>query len=440
MDGTIGGSNVPRHGSSWQGASKEDMHSTLARSSPVTQGSSPQLQGLVPRPRRSRISPCYASGVRMAGQAAGGYTRLLHARASSKYDSSSAGVSDHRFALVDERPSANTLRADDAPESELSERSSFSAEGGPVIVWNALLWDRFPDGDRLGGIAVNVAVRLAELGTHVAPVVRVGNDELGHAAVEQLSARGVDTSLVQIDDERRTGHTIVSFENDEPRFENQPGCAWEWLEMTENLAQALHSARAFVFGTATQRSEHGRKALADGLAELSPSAPTLFDPNLRRNIFDSENDLALTQGLARANVLKLSRNDVELIGERLGIKDDPVAALLRSDTRLPYASDRRLVVVTDAASGSCWFANNMQLNIPAAPAQPGGDPVGCGDAYLAATVHGYVNGWPAPNIGSLASLISAEVASTRGATQPISAERLSEIYGQSAPDTSNADS
>lgn len=434
MDGkTVGGSAAPQHASSGQDMSEAGARPTLAHSSLRTQRSSPTLQGLAPRLPLSRIPACYASGMRTAGQAAGRHTRLSHVRTNSEYVSS-AGVSDHQFVQIDERSSANTLLVDDAPESPLAERTSFSTEGGPVIVWNALLWDRFPDADRLGGIAVNIAVRLAELGTHVAPVVRVGNDELGHAAVEQLSARGVDTSLVQIDEERPTGHTIVSFENDEPRFENQPGCAWEWLEMTEDLAQALHGARAFVFGTATQRSEHGRRALAEGLAELSPVAPTLFDPNLRRNISGPENDLALKQGLARANVLKLSRSDVELIGERLSIKDDPVSALLRSDSRLPYAPDRRLIVVTDAASGSRWFATNLQLNIPAAPAQPGGDPVGCGDAYLAATVHGYVNGWPAANIGLLASLISAEVAGTRGATQPISAERRSEIYSQSAPD------
>src|SRR5262245_59375770 len=36
-----------------------------------------------------------------------------------------------------------------------------------ILVWGEVLWDRFPDGDRLGGAPANVAWHLGQLGEHV---------------------------------------------------------------------------------------------------------------------------------------------------------------------------------------------------------------------------------------------------------------------------------
>jgi sugar/nucleoside kinase (ribokinase family) len=53
----------------------------------------------------------------------------------------------------------------------------------PIVSYGELLWDRFPDGERLGGCAANVAFHLAQLGAHALLVSRVGDDELGRRAV-----------------------------------------------------------------------------------------------------------------------------------------------------------------------------------------------------------------------------------------------------------------
>src|SRR5690606_28602669 len=115
-----------------------------------------------------------------------------------------------------------------------------------VLVWGELLWDRFPDGDRLGGAPANVAWHLAQLGTPVALVTRVGDDDAGRAAIEQMAAIGVDTSLVQIDPERATGEVSITVEDGEPRYRLHAGRAWERIELTPAVAERLVAARALV--------------------------------------------------------------------------------------------------------------------------------------------------------------------------------------------------
>ena len=97
-----------------------------------------------------------------------------------------------------------------------------------VLVWGELLWDRFPDGARLGGAPANVAWHLAQLGTRVALVTRVGDDDDGRAAIAAMAARGVDVSLVQVDRERATGEVEVTVAADtgEQRYRLVPGRAW----------------------------------------------------------------------------------------------------------------------------------------------------------------------------------------------------------------------
>src|SRR4029079_17803648 len=97
-----------------------------------------------------------------------------------------------------------------------------------VVVWGEVLWDRFPDGDQLGGAPTNVAWHLARRGVAVALVTRVGDDDDGRRAVAALGAAGVDVSLVQVDAERATGEVVIEVDAaGEPRYRLVPGRAWE---------------------------------------------------------------------------------------------------------------------------------------------------------------------------------------------------------------------
>ncbi len=284
------------------------------------------------------------------------------------------------------------------------------------MIWGELLWDRFPDGDRLGGAPANVAWHLAQLGTPVALVTRVGDDADGRAAIERLAAVGVDTSLVQVDPDRATGEVTVTLEAGEPRYRLVPDRAWERIAFTAAVEARLPAARAIVFGTLAQRTPVGLAALAAVLAAASPRVVRVCDPNLRPSSRAAGDDAALAQALAAADVVKLGEREVTQVGARLG-HADPVAALL--------ARGARLIAVTRGAAGSTWHAADAaRLEVAAIASRPGGDNVGCGDAYVAGMVHGLLAGWPWPRIARLAAAVAAEVAGARGATPVIDGAAL----------------
>lgn len=285
-----------------------------------------------------------------------------------------------------------------------------------VVVWGELLWDRFPDGDQLGGAPANVAWHLAQLGTPVALATRVGDDADGHAARARLRTAGVDDALVQVDGERATGEVTVTVVDGEPRYRLVPGRAWERIELTPAIAERLPAVRALVYGTLAQRRPVGLAALEAALAAASPRVLRVCDPNLRPASPSPGDDAALASALRAADVVKVGERELAMIGARLGIAD-VVASLLENGTRL--------VAVTRGADGSTWYGPGGALfRVAAVPARPGGDNVGCGDAYVAGMVHGLLAGWPWRRIGALAAAIAAEVASARGATPVVDGPAL----------------
>ena len=110
-----------------------------------------------------------------------------------------------------------------------------------VVIWGEVLWDRFPDGDRLGGAPANVAWHLGLAGGWARLISRVGDDHAGRTAIAQLS-NACDPELVQIDPERGTGEVLVAIESGEPRYTLVPGRAWERIECTPDAASAIGEA------------------------------------------------------------------------------------------------------------------------------------------------------------------------------------------------------
>lgn len=60
-----------------------------------------------------------------------------------------------------------------------------------------------------GGGACNTAATLAELGIKASAHCRVGNDDNRKAVVKNLKQRGVNTKLIQTDNEKQTGFSLV---------------------------------------------------------------------------------------------------------------------------------------------------------------------------------------------------------------------------------------
>jgi fructokinase len=285
-----------------------------------------------------------------------------------------------------------------------------------ILVWGEVLWDLFPDGAQLGGAPANVAWHLAMMGAGPALASRVGDDARGHEARARLAARGVDVAPVGLDAERATGEVEVAVAGGEPRYRLVPGRAWERIALDGATRAALAGAGAVVFGTLAQRTDDGFAAWRQMIDAAPPACLRVCDPNLRPGVVDPR---ALDAALAAADVVKLNDAERRALADRAGA--DPVAALL--------GRGARLVAVTHGARGATFHTAGGEHAVAATAAAPGGDNVGCGDAFVAALVLGLVAGWPLARTGALASRWAAAVAEHRGATPDFPAARISAMLG-----------
>jgi fructokinase len=284
-----------------------------------------------------------------------------------------------------------------------------------VVIWGELLWDRFPDGAKLGGAPANVAWHLGQAGGWARLITRIGNDEDGHRAVEAISAF-VDTALIQVDPERPTGEvTVVVANNNEPRYTLQPDRAWERIQCTSDVATAIGEAGVLIYGTLSQRTPIGLAEWEKAIAAAGPGCMKVCDVNLRRRSDGVmiENPHVVELALAAADVIKVNDKELATLAQTFGWSD-PIATLL-AQPRSSEAS-RRVLAVTRGAAGSTLYGDGAPIDIAGVQSRPGGDNVGCGDAYVALLVLGMTMGFDLATSGRIAARWAAAVASVRGAT------------------------
>ncbi len=287
-----------------------------------------------------------------------------------------------------------------------------------VMIWGEVLWDLFPEGEQLGGAPSNVAWHIGLAGGWAQLVSRVGDDDAGRRAVARLG-EVCDTSLVQIDPERATGVVEVTVEAGEPRYQLVADRAWERIACTEDVVDALAEAGVLVYGTLAQRSAAGLEGWRAAIAASHGRCLKVCDLNLRKTESGgSEERVAVLAALESADMLKVNDRELAAIAAWLGWKD-PIGELRKRP---------RVVAVTHGAEGATLFGESgAAIEIAGTAAAPGGDNVGCGDAFLAVLVHGMTLGWDLAHCGRAASRWAAAVAEVRGATPFFSEERVADL-------------
>src|SRR5690606_18806629 len=110
------------------------------------------------------------------------------------------------------------------------------------------------------------------------------------------------TSTVEVHVDDR-GH--VSYDIVEP-------VAWDSLEYDPEVAYAISTATAFIFGSLAARNKQTRDTL---FRYLEHAKWSVFDVNLRHPFYDKE--LILTQ-MGQCQTLKVNEEELEIIAEWLG--------------------------------------------------------------------------------------------------------------------------
>lgn len=229
-----------------------------------------------------------------------------------------------------------------------------------------------------GGAPANVAVGIARLGGAAAFVGRVGDDDFGHALIEELASNGVDTSGVRCDPEARTGVAFVGLSTTgERHFLFYRDRAADTRLSPEDLPVArIRRAAALHVGTLSLATEPSAMATRRAL-ELATEAGVVrsCDLNLRPDVWRTPANMlnAASELVAASDIVKASAGEAMwLTGQ-----SDPLAAAEALRGRGP-----RLAVVTMGARGAAYATRHAAGIVPPWPVHAV-DATGAGDAFVA---------------------------------------------------------
>lgn len=281
-----------------------------------------------------------------------------------------------------------------------------------VVALGEILWDVFPDGPKFGGAPANFACTTAELAgdrMDVYIVGAVGQDDLGHKAIELLRSHGVNTTCVtQV--EHPTGQVNVTLDTaGKPTFEIAENTAWDNLAWTDELEQLAARADAVCFGTLAQRSPKSRDTIRKFLRSTRPDCLRILDINLRPPFWT---DKDVRESLKLANVLKLNDTELPVLAKLLdvtGTDDKLVQTLL--DT-----SGVQVVALTRGPDGATLISVKGERSTLPAPPATIADTVGAGDAFTAALAIGLLDGASLERINTCGNQVAAFVCSQPGGT------------------------
>jgi fructokinase len=234
-----------------------------------------------------------------------------------------------------------------------------------------------------GGAPANVAVGLQQLGINAGFMGKVGDDAFGHFLIKALTDKGVDTASVQYTDEARTGLAFVSLKADGDRefmFYRHPS-ADMLLCPSEIDDEVIKAAKVFHYGSITLIDEPVRSATLHAI-DVAADAGCLisYDPNLRLALWPDEASAkaGLLLGLAKANIVKISEEEVEFL---TGIND------LEEGKNKLWHDSLQLMVITRGSKGCCYYTTKYQgevesFNVKAV------DTTGAGDGFVAGLLQG----------------------------------------------------
>jgi fructokinase len=284
-------------------------------------------------------------------------------------------------------------------------------------VWGIgeVLWDIFPDQERLGGAGLNFCANLQRLGNNAVLLSAVGRDARGQLALEKMAELGLTTEYVHVVDDLPTGiATVGRTLEGEPSFVIPRPAAFDSVSVeVEAINAAQQSGVDWIyFGTLLQTTETVERFTTDLIQKL-PGSRRFFDMNLR----EGQWNLPLVKRLSGlATILKLNEMEAETLF-RLTDKSSREFSLEEFCRSWAAAYGIEVICVTLGSQGCFTYADGNSLTVPGYTVTVA-DTVGSGDAFAAGFLHGYHRGWPMERTARFANALGALVASRAGATPP----------------------
>ncbi|HEX7583415.1 MAG TPA: carbohydrate kinase [Prolixibacteraceae bacterium] len=287
-----------------------------------------------------------------------------------------------------------------------------------IAAFGELLWDLLPNGKVLGGAPANFIYRINSFGDEGTLLSKVGNDKDGKEAREALRNLGVSDDNIQTDYEFPTGTVKVKIDEiGNPDFNIITEVAYDHIEINSEMMEAFSEADCVCFGTLVQRYGISKNTLRELIHE-STDVVKFLDINLRKKCYSAA---IIEDSLRMTNILKTNDEELLITKELLGLKNKNLKDLAQ-ETIEKYKLD--ILLCTLGQNGAFCLTKDGVFHY-----DPGyqiilGDTVGSGDAFSAGFVHYYMNGHPIEEALQFGNAAGAMVATTTGATAPISKKEI----------------
>jgi len=236
-----------------------------------------------------------------------------------------------------------------------------------------------------GGGACNTAATFAKLGLGTAVNCRVGKDDDGKSIINNLKKLEINTDLIQIDANKKTGFSLVVVnEKDGDRVIFKYKGASDSLEIKkENLNKTEWIYLTSLAGNWEEGLDEINNAVKNKKIKLAWN-PGAIQISAGKN--------KLKKLLENTEILIINKDEaIELVQDdknaKLDYNEINDAAVL---SKIIKNWGPKIVVITDGKDGAYSFDGNKNVLYSPATSESGVDSTGAGDSFGSALVGGYI--------------------------------------------------
>ena len=287
-----------------------------------------------------------------------------------------------------------------------------------AICFGEILYDVFPESERIGGAPLNVASRLSGLGIQTEMISKVGDDEKGKKLISYLKAKNIKTEIIAKDTDFATGVVNVTLSaSGSATYEIAHPVAWDKIEISDAMKTEVKKADAFIFGSLVCRDEVSRNTLF----QLLPEAKyRVFDINLRPPFYEKE---VLVKLMTQADFIKFNDDELFEIAEMIG---SPYNSLEQNLQYLSEETNTPTICVTKGRHGAVllkggkrFYNSGFKVKVK--------DTVGAGDSFLASLIAGLLKEEDPQSTLDFACAMGALVAGEEGANPEIKIDKINKF-------------
>ncbi len=256
-----------------------------------------------------------------------------------------------------------------------------------------------------GGSVANTIAGLASLGSKVAFIGKVKEDEQGHAFEESLKRIGVTFNTKKSKDGPSTAHCVVLVTPDAQRTMNTCLGIAGTLRKEDIDSDLISKAKIIYLEGYLWDSKEAKEAFLKAI-EIAKRA-------------NGKTALSLSDKFCvdchRVDFISLINNDLDIVFAN----EDEIKALFETEDlseAINKCKSLDLVsVITRSEKGSIIVSEGRAVNIKPKTADCVIDTTGAGDLYAAGFLHGFVNGYGLETCGKIGSIVACDIIKQFGA-------------------------